>query len=183
MNLDLFGLLTGFLKEPGGWICLLLFVAIVWLVAVVAGLRQEVTLLKQESAHYVKPPFLTQFSNNSNRRQLRRIRNAARATAKELDTLPHDTSAPAATAAAMRRFERRIQAEIATLEPGRFDGDDDQHHDDEDDFEDEPSSAVSSGPDEPLDPSPPRHHHSNKAPVDQAFDEVGDADDDPADAR
>lgn len=130
--LDLFAAADSFLRQPTGWLAILLVVIVVWLIRVVIDLRSDLTLMKQSSAHNLTASFLAQYSNNSHRRQLHRIRNAARRAAKS-------ATASANPADALHRFEREIQAEINTLEAS-FGPESPAHANDDED----PDSAFSS---------------------------------------
>lgn len=105
--LDLFGAAEAFLRQPSGWLAILLIIVVVWLIRVVTDLRTELTEVKHSGAHYITSEFLSEFSTKCNRKQLVRIRNAARRATKDVTADPR---------AVLQRFEQEIQAEINTLE-------------------------------------------------------------------
>jgi hypothetical protein len=130
---DLFSAADSFLRQPSGWLVILLVVIVVWLIRVVIDMRSDIQLVKQASAHNLTPTFLAQFSNNAQRRQLDRIRSAARRAAKS-------TAADGGNPAALLRFEQEVKAEIDALE-STFGTQQKQQGGDSDDYSDIASSS------------------------------------------
>jgi hypothetical protein len=161
---DLFAAADSFLRQPSGWLAILLIIMVVWLVRVVIDLRSDLTLVKQASSHNLTASFLAQYSNNAHRRQLHRIRNAAHRASKA-------TAGSADPAAALQRFEQEVQAEIDTLEasfgPAQADA------------EDDPDGAFSSSSadDNDLDAPAENHDYGNEPEAEHsAADASGDPD-------
>jgi hypothetical protein len=89
--------------KPSVWLMIFLLIVVFWLVRVITDHRQEVSVVKESSAHMVTPAFLAQFTALNNKQQLKRIRDAYRRAAAK------DGSG---------RFDLELQREINLIKGG-----------------------------------------------------------------